>query len=165
MVKDDYYMKMALEEAYRAEREEEVPVGAIIVKDDKVIARAYNQVIKRNDPTAHAEILALRQAALALRNYRLIDTTLYVTIEPCLMCGGALVQARIGRLVFGAFDPKMGAFGSLYNLAEDKRLNHRIRVKSGVLEEECCRLMKDFFRRRRGTEVAVTGSTRNRLVL
>jgi len=158
-------MKMALEEAYRAEREEEVPVGAIIVKDDKVIARAYNQVIKRNDPTAHAEILALRQAALALRNYRLIDTTLYVTIEPCLMCGGALVQARIGRLVFGAFDPKMGAFGSLYNLAEDKRLNHRIRVKSGVLEEECCRLMKDFFRRRRGTEVAVTGSTRNRLVL
>ena len=162
---DDYYMKMALEEAYRAEREEEVPVGAIIVKDDKVIARAYNQVIKRNDPTAHAEILALRQAALALRNYRLIDTTLYVTIEPCLMCGGALVQARIGRIVFGAFDPKMGAFGSLYNLAEDKRLNHRIRVKSGVLEEECCRLMKDFFRRRRGTEVAVTGSTRNRLVL
>ena len=158
-------MKMALEEAYRAEREEEVPVGAIIVKDDKIIARAYNQVIKRNDPTAHAEILALRQAALALRNYRLIDTTLYVTIEPCLMCGGALVQARIGRLVFGAFDPKMGAFGSLYNLAEDKRLNHRIRVKSGVLEEECCRLMKDFFRRRRGTEVAVTGSTRNRLVL
>ena len=158
-------MKMALEEAYRAEREEEVPVGAIIVKDDKVIARAYNQVIKRNDPTAHAEILALRQAALALRNYRLIDTTLYVTIEPCLMCGGALVQARIGRIVFGAFDPKMGAFGSLYNLAEDKRLNHRIRVKSGVLEEECCRLMKDFFRRRRGTEVAVTGSTRNRLVL
>ena len=158
-------MKMALEEAYRAEREEEVPVGAVIVKDDKVIARAYNQVIKRNDPTAHAEILALRQAALALRNYRLIDTTLYVTIEPCLMCGGALVQARIGRLVFGAFDPKMGAFGSLYNLAEDKRLNHRIRVKSGVLEEECCRLMKDFFRRRRGTEVAVTGSTRNRLVL
>ncbi len=158
-------MKMALEEAYRAEREEEVPVGAVIVKDDKIIARAYNQVIKRNDPTAHAEILALRQAALALRNYRLIDTTLYVTIEPCLMCGGALVQARIGRLVFGAFDPKMGAFGSLYNLAEDKRLNHRIRVKSGVLEEECCRLMKDFFRRRRGTEVAVTGSTRNRLVL
>ena len=158
-------MKMALEEAYRAEREEEVPVGAVIVKDDKVIARAYNQVIKRNDPTAHAEILALRQAALALRNYRLIDTTLYVTIEPCLMCGGALVQARIGRIVFGAFDPKMGAFGSLYNLAEDKRLNHRIRVKSGVLEEECCRLMKDFFRRRRGTEVAVTGSTRNRLVL
>ena len=158
-------MKMALEEAYRAEREEEVPVGAIIVKDDRVIARAYNQVIKRNDPTAHAEILALRQAALALRNYRLIDTTLYVTIEPCLMCGGALVQARIGRIVFGAFDPKMGAFGSLYNLAEDKRLNHRIRVKSGVLEEECCRLMKDFFRRRRGTEVAVTGSTRNRLVL
>ena len=158
-------MKMALEEAYRAEREEEVPVGAVIVKDDKVIARAYNQVIKMNDPTAHAEILALRQAALALRNYRLIDTTLYVTIEPCLMCGGALVQARIGRLVFGAFDPKIGAFGSLYNLAEDKRLNHRIRVKSGVLEEECCRLMKDFFRRRRGTEVAVTGSTRNRLVL
>ena len=158
-------MKMALEEAYRAEREEEVPVGAIIVKDDKIIARAYNQVIKMNDPTAHAEILALRQAALALRNYRLIDTTLYVTIEPCLMCGGALVQARIGRIVFGAFDPKMGAFGSLYNLAEDKRLNHRIRVKSGVLEEECCRLMKDFFRRRRGTEVAVTGSTRNRLVL
>ena len=158
-------MKMALEEAYRAEREEEVPVGAVIVKDNKVIARAYNQVIKMNDPTAHAEILALRQAALALRNYRLIDTTLYVTIEPCLMCGGALVQARIGRIVFGAFDPKMGAFGSLYNLAEDKRLNHRIRVKSGVLEEECCRLMKDFFRRRRGTEVAVTGSTRNRLVL
>lgn len=166
-VKDHYYfMSMALEQAYRANGEGEVPVGAVVVKRGEVIAKAYNQVIKRNDPTAHAEILALREAASILKNYRLIDTTLYVTVEPCLMCGGALIQARVNKLIFGTFDPKMGAFGSIYNLAEDKRLNHRIEVESGILEEECCKLIKIFFKkRRRGTEEAITGSTRNRLVL
>lgn len=165
-VKDHYYfMSMALEQAYRADREGEVPVGAVVVKRGEVIAKAYNQVIKRDDPTAHAEILVLRKAASISKNYRLAGTGLYVTVEPCLMCGGALIQARVNKLIFGAFDPKMGAFGSIYNLAEDKRLNHRIEVESGILEEECRKLMQNFFRkRRRGTEEAVTGSTRNRFV-
>ncbi len=162
--KDIYFMRLALEEAIRAEEEDEVPVGAVLVKDGQVIARAHNEVIKQNDPTAHAEILVIRRAAKIIGNYRLLDSELYVTIEPCFMCAGAILHARLKRVVFGTFEPKMGALGSLYNLSEDKRLTHHLEVKGGVLAEEAQRLIQAFFRRRRGTEVAVTGATRNRLV-
>ncbi len=134
------------------------------------MAKAHNRTVSHNDPTAHAEILALRQACESRGNYRICGTTLVVTIEPCPMCMGAALNARIDRLVFGAWDEKWGAAGSLYNLAGDERLNHRIEVVAGVMERECRDLMQAFFhlRRgkssRRGTEVVVTGSTRNRLV-
>ena len=162
--KDIYFMQLALQEAIKAEEEDEVPVGAVLVKDGQVIARAHNEVIKQNDPTAHAEILAIRKAAKIIGNYRLLDSELYVTIEPCFMCAGAILHARLKRVIFGTHEPKMGAFGSLYDLSKDKKLPHRLEVKGGVLAEEAQRLIQAFFRRRRGTEVAVTGATRNRLV-
>jgi tRNA(adenine34) deaminase len=141
---------MALEEARRAMQIDEVPVGAVLVDvSGDLLASAHNRTIAAQDPTAHAEILALRAAAGKLRNYRLLNTTLYVTVEPCVMCAGALVHARVGRLVFGAPDPKWGACGSLYNVASDPRLNHRLEVISGVCAEECRALMQDFFRSRR----------------
>lgn len=144
------YMKMALEEARRAMQIDEVPVGAVLVNESgDLLATAHNRTIAAQDPTAHAEILALRAAAGKLRNYRLLNTTLYVTVEPCVMCAGALVHARVGRLVFGAPDPKWGASGSLYNVASDPRLNHRLEVISGICVEECRALMQDFFRSRR----------------
>jgi tRNA(adenine34) deaminase len=117
--------------------------------EGQIVAKAYNQPIALGDPTAHAEILAIRKAGLFFRNYRLNNTTLVVTLEPCLMCMGAAINARIARLVFGTIDPKAGAAVSLYNLAEDKRLNHRIEVVSGIMEEECRSLIQDFFRVRR----------------
>jgi tRNA(adenine34) deaminase len=141
---------MALEEARRAMQIDEVPVGAVLVDvSGDLLASAHNRTIAAQDPTAHAEILALRAAAGKLRNYRLLNTTLYVTVEPCVMCAGALVHARVGRLVCGAPDPKWGACGSLYNVASDPRLNHRLEVISGVCAEECRALMQDFFRSRR----------------
>jgi len=125
-------------------------VGAVLARSDGgILARAYNQPIGFNDPTAHAEILALREGARICGNYRMVETILVVTIEPCLMCIGAIMNARVSHLVFGAPDPKGGAAGSLYNIAADRRLNHRIRVTSGVLEDECRSLMQDFFRMRR----------------
>jgi tRNA(adenine34) deaminase len=128
----------------------EVPVGAVLASPEgQIVAKAYNQPIVLGDPTAHAEILAIRKAGLFFRNYRLNNTTLVVTLEPCLMCMGAAINARIARLVFGTVDPKAGAAVSLYNLAEDKRLNHRIEVVSGIMEEECRSLIQDFFRERR----------------
>ncbi|MBK5102601.1 MAG: nucleoside deaminase, partial [Desulfobacteraceae bacterium] len=128
----------------------EVPVGAVLASPEgQIVAKAYNQPITLGDPTAHAEILAIRKAGLFFQNYRLNDTTLVVTLEPCLMCMGAAINARIARLVFGTVDPKAGAAVSLYNLAEDKRLNHRIEVISGIMEEECRSLIQDFFRVRR----------------
>ncbi len=157
-------MQLALEEALRAEQEGEVPIGAILVKDQEVIAKAHNRVIQENDPTAHAEILVLRKAAQVVGNYRLLDTKLYVTIEPCLMCAGAMLHARVKKVFFGAPEPKMGAFGSVYDLSKDKRLNHQIEVESGLLAEEAQYLIQRFFKERRGTEEAVTGATRNRLV-
>ena len=163
MEREKHFMEIALEEALKAEMEGEVPIGAILVKGEEVIAKAHNQVIQRTDPTAHAEILVLRKAALKLKNYRLLDTELYVTIEPCIMCGGAIIQARIKRLVFGALEPKMGAFGSVYDLSKDKRVNHHVEIKGGVLAKEAQALMQRFFKERRGTEVAITGATRNRL--
>ena len=166
-------MCQALSEAEKAADHGEVPVGALIADaEGRVLARAFNQTVSRNDPTAHSEILALREAAARCGNYRLPGTTLVVTLEPCPMCMGAALHARVARLVFGAFDPKGGAAGSLYNLADDERLNHRIEVVSGACQEECRDLLQAFFRarrkqagqERRGTEVVVTGSTRNRLV-
>ena len=151
MYPDLYYlMKEALKEAEKGLLEGEVPVGAVLAGlDAQIIAKAHNQPISKNDPTAHAEILAMRKAGLLCRNYRLNNTLLVTTIEPCLMCMGAAINARITRLVFGAADPKAGAAGSLYDLVSDKRLNHRIEAISGIMEEECRALMKDFFRIRR----------------
>ena len=145
-----HLMEQALSEAEKGSSMGEVPVGAVLASPEgQIVAKAYNQPIALGDPTAHAEILALRKAGLFFRNYRLNNTTLVVTLEPCLMCMGAAINARIARLVFGTVDPKAGAAVSLYNLAEDKRLNHRIEVVSGIMEEECRSLIQDFFRERR----------------
>ena len=149
MDRDEHFMRMALAEAEKALQEGEVPVGAVVVLGDAVIASAHNGPVGFKDPTAHAEILALRRAAAAEGNYRLAGTTLYVTIEPCLMCAGALIHARVSRLVFGAQDPKGGAVASLYRLLEDDRLNHRVEVTGGVLEEACGEILSRFFREKR----------------
>ena len=146
----DEYMRLALEEARKAGEIDEVPVGAVLVSaSGEILAAAHNRTIVEQDPTAHAEILALRAAAGNLRNYRLLNTTLYVTIEPCIMCVGAMVHARVARLVFGVPDPKWGAAGSLYNAAADPRLNHQIEVLSGVCAAECRERMQAFFRSKR----------------
>jgi tRNA(adenine34) deaminase len=145
------FMTVALKEAAAAGARDEVPVGAVLVSDaGDVLAKAHNLTIHDCDPTAHAEILALREASLKLRNYRLLNTTLYVSIEPCVMCMGAILHARVARLVFGASDPKWGAAGSLYNLGTDRRMNHQIEIVGGVLEEECRELMQEFFKSKRG---------------
>jgi tRNA(adenine34) deaminase len=146
---DEQFMRMALEEAKKAGQEGEVPVGAVLVSSGQVIARGRNRPIALCDPTAHAEILTLREGAAKVGNYRLPGCTLYVTIEPCAMCAGALLQARVGRLVFGAEDPRAGGVRSLYTLLEDKRLNHRVEVTSGVLLQECREILRGFFRERR----------------
>ena len=143
-------MGLALREAERGFSRGEVPVGAVVATPNgQIVAKAHNQPIALKDPTAHAEILAMRKAGLSYQNYRLNNTLLVVTIEPCLMCMGAAINARIDRLVFGAADSKAGAVHSLYRLAADKRLNHRIEVVSGIMEEECLALMQNFFRARR----------------
>ncbi|MBW1991927.1 MAG: nucleoside deaminase [Deltaproteobacteria bacterium] len=143
-------MGLALEQARQAGAAGEVPVGAVLVGEDgDLLAEAHNAPISLKDPTAHAEMLVLRQAAARAGNYRLPGATLYVTMEPCLMCAGALVQARIRRLVFGAADPKAGACGSLYRVPEDPRLNHRFEVQGGVREAECRELLRQFFQARR----------------
>jgi tRNA(adenine34) deaminase len=142
-------MAEALGEAARAEATGEVPVGAVVVLAGRIIGRGHNAPIALNDPTAHAEILALRDAARQIGNYRLVGATLYVTVEPCLMCMGALVHARIHRLVFGCSDPKSGAAGSLYDVAGDARLNHRLEVTAGVGAEESRTLLQGFFHSRR----------------
>ncbi len=150
MESDDYYMVQALDQAREALAAGEVPVGAALVgPSGEILARAHNRPIGMNDPTAHAEVLALRQAAAQMGNYRLPGLTLYVTIEPCIMCMGALLQARVRRVVFGAADPKGGACSSLYRIPEDPRLNHRLEVTGRVREEECRELLQDFFKARR----------------
>ncbi len=149
MDRDEQFMRLALAEAQKAMEAGEVPVGAVVVRDGEVIASAHNAPVGLSDPSAHAEVLALRRAAAAAGNYRLAGTTLYVTIEPCLMCAGALVQARVARLVFGATDPKGGAVVSLYRVLEDPRLNHRIDVTGGVLAAECGEILSRFFREKR----------------
>jgi tRNA(Arg) A34 adenosine deaminase TadA len=146
---DVKYMDLALAEAKKAEAAGEVPVGAVIVADGTVIGRGFNQPISAADPTAHAEIIALREAARKLGNYRLSKVTMYSTVEPCTMCAGAMIHARIARLVFGAPDPKAGSAGSIYNVLTDPRLNHRVDVFPGVREAECAALLRDFFLSRR----------------
>ena len=147
--RDEAFMKMALAEAMKAGREGEVPVGAVLTKGDRVLARDHNRCIQRNDPTAHAEILVLRKSGKILKNYRLKDTVLYVTIEPCPMCTSAMVHSRISRLVFGAHEPKFGAVESRFNLLAGEGVNHRIEVKGGVLEEGCADVLRRFFHEKR----------------
>ena len=142
-------MRAAIEQARAALKQDEVPVGAVVVKDGEIISQAFNSPIALQDPTAHAEILALRNAGQRLNNYRLINAELYVTIEPCFMCMGALIHARIKRLIFGTYDLKAGAAGSVFDLTRHARLNHTTEVTSGVLEQECRALMQHFFRERR----------------
>jgi len=146
---DAEYMDLALAEAKKAEAAGEVPVGAIVVSAGIVIGRGFNQPISGNDPTAHAEIIALREAARHQHNYRLSDAAMYCTVEPCMMCAGAMIHARITRLVFGTPDPKAGSAGSIYNVLTDPRLNHRVDVVSGIREDESAALLREFFARRR----------------
>jgi len=146
---DDNYMKLAIEQAQVAEENGDVPIGALIVFENQIIGKAYNQREQLNDPTAHAEIIALTQAAAFMESWRLHGCTIYVTLEPCPMCAGALVLARMDRLVYGCDDPKTGACGSLYDIVRDKRLNHRLAVSTGVLADECSGLLRNFFGKKR----------------
>jgi tRNA(adenine34) deaminase len=144
------FMTLALKAAKKAGQMDEVPIGAVLAAESgDVLSLAHNQTIASADPTAHAEILALREGARKLSNYRLLNTTLYVTVEPCIMCMGAIIHARVSTLVFGAPDPKWGAAGSIYNFANDKRLNHLPEIISGVCQEDCAALMQEFFRSKR----------------
>lgn len=146
---DNCYMRLAIEQAKIAQENGDVPIGAVIIFENQIIGKAYNQREQLQDPTAHAEIVALTQAAAFLESWRLHGCTIYVTLEPCPMCAGALVLARMDRLVYGCDDPKTGAAGSLYNIVRDDRLNHRLEVTSGVLADECSRLLRDFFGEKR----------------
>lgn len=160
---DEHFMMMCLKEAHIAFDSEEVPVGAVIVSPEgRVIARAHNLTRRVNRPTAHAEMLAIDMAADAMGNFRLVDCALYVSMEPCVMCAGAIIEARIKRLVFGCFDAKGGAFGSVIDV-NALPLNHKVEVRGGVYAQKSEELLKQFFQARRGTEVAITGPTRNRL--
>jgi len=146
---DLFWMQRALELARQAEAEGEVPVGAVLVKNEQILGESWNAPIGEHDPTAHAEIRALRNAATRLGNYRLLDTTLYVTLEPCVMCAGAIIHARVKRVVYGAADPKTGAAGSMFDILNSELHNHRVEITSGVLESECSALLKEFFQARR----------------
>jgi len=146
---DEQYMRIAIDQAKIAEENGDVPIGAVIVHNNQIIAKAYNQREQLQDPTAHAEIIALTQAAAALGSWRLEGCAMYVTLEPCPMCAGALVLARIDRLVYGCEDPKTGAVKSLYTIVQDNRLNHRLEVTSGILADECSQILQEFFGKRR----------------
>lgn len=149
LLDDAYWMRCALEQAQKAVGIDEVPVGAVIVRDNQLIAEGWNHPIQLHDPSAHAEMIALRRAGEALNNYRLLDTTLYVTLEPCVMCVGAMIHARVRRVVFGARDPKTGAAGSVFDLLQSEKHNHKIEVTGGVLEAECREVLQAFFRNKR----------------
>lgn len=146
---DEQWMRYAIRLAQKAEAQGEIPVGAVLVRDEQAIAEGWNTPVQSHDPTAHAEMLALRKGGLVLENYRLIDSTLYVTLEPCVMCMGAISHARVKRLVFGAFDPKRGAVCNALSLTDAAFLNHRVAWQGGVLEHECADLLLDFFKRKR----------------
>ena len=146
------YMQEALKEAEKAALEGEVPVGAVIVKDGEIIARGHNQNETLKDPTAHAEIMALRQAGAVLGGWRLPGCEMYVTVEPCSMCAGAIVWARIQKLYIGAMDPKAGACGSVFNIPQEQKLNHYVEIETGIMEQECSRIMKDFFKKLRNSK-------------
>jgi tRNA(adenine34) deaminase len=145
----EQWMREALIEAHKAESEGEIPVGAVLLLNEKIIGRSHNSSIQLHDPTAHAEIVALRQAGKNVKNYRLPGAILVVTIEPCIMCMGAMLHARVDEIIYGAPDPKAGGIQSCFQLADDPRLNHKIRVASGVLEAECSAILKNFFASRR----------------
>ena len=148
------YMEIAIREAGKAEQKDEVPVGAVLVDSGgNILSASHNQTIFLSDPTAHAEILVLREAAARAQNYRLLSTVLYVTVEPCVMCMGAIIHARVSTLVFGTEDAKWGAAGSLYHFAQDHRFNHRPKVVGGIRREACRRLMQDFFKNKRMREI------------
>ena len=149
---DKDWMQHAFELAKKAEAQDEVPVGAVIVYEDKIIGEGWNQPISSDDPTAHAEIMALRAASTQLENYRLPNTTLYVTLEPCTMCAGAIIHARVSRLVFAVDDPKTGACGSVFNLMQTDKLNHTVEIEKGVMQEECRSLMQSFFKEKRAKQ-------------
>lgn len=149
---DEEFMRSALAEAEEGARADEVPVGAVVVADGRIVGRGHNAPISMNDPTAHAEIIALRQAASALGSYRLPGAIIYVTLEPCVMCVGAIVHARIAAIKYGACDDKAGALGSVYDIGRDGRLNHRVEVYSGLMEPQCAAILREFFQRRRGSE-------------
>ncbi|MGB9184917.1 MAG: tRNA adenosine(34) deaminase TadA [Solirubrobacteraceae bacterium] len=147
--RDEYFMRLALREAARAPEHDDIPVGAVIVRDGEVIATGHNEREVRADPTAHAEMIALREAARALGSWRVLDSVLYVTLEPCAMCAGAIVLSRVPRVVIGTSDPKAGAAGSVLNVLAEPRLNHRPQVQSGLLAEDCAELLRSFFASRR----------------
>jgi tRNA(adenine34) deaminase len=146
---DEAFMRRAIELACEAEAAGEVPVGAVLVHSGAIVAEGWNRPIGNRDPSAHAEMIALREGASVMQSYRLLETTLYVTLEPCAMCAGAMVHARVGRLVFGATDPRAGAAGSVFNIVQHPALNHRIECTSGVLAQECAGLLRSFFLARR----------------
>jgi len=146
---DHQFMRLAIEQAQLAAQSGEVPVGAVLVRDGKVISKSFNKPITNHDPSAHAELLALREAGLIEENYRFPGSTLYVTLEPCAMCSGAMLHARIDRVVYGAADPKTGAAGSVLDLFASKQINHQTSVDGGVLSDECGQLLRDFFKERR----------------
>jgi len=148
-MKDEFYMKEALREAQKAFEKDEVPIGAVAVYKNQIIGRGHNQTELLKDPTAHAEILAITAAANALSSWRLNDVEIFVTVEPCIMCSGALVLARVKRIIFGARDEKFGGCGSIFNIVEEKRLNHQIRITASVMEKEAASLMKSFFEKKR----------------
>ncbi len=149
MASDEKWMRLALDEAALAQAAGEVPVGAVIVRGEELLAKGYNSPIVLSDPSAHAELIAIRRAAAEIGNYRLSGTTLYTTLEPCLMCAGAILQSRIERLVFGAADPKSGAAVSLYRIFDDRRMNHAVEVTEGILRNACAEILSGFFREKR----------------
>ena len=152
--RDHFWMQHAIQLAKTAAQNNEVPVGAVLISEDKIIGEGWNRPILHSDPTAHAEVIALRDAAKNINNYRLIDSTLYITLEPCIMCVGAMVHARVKRVVFGAIDPKTGAVQSMFQLGETDKFNHQINYAGGLLAEQCSELLKDFFQKRRAEKNA-----------
>ena len=153
MTEHEKWMEFALKEAEQAYRRKEVPIGAVIIRENRIVGKGYNQIETLRDPTAHAEIIAITAAASQLDNHRLENCTMYVTLEPCAMCAGAIVLARIPTLVYGASDPKAGACGTLYNIVQDERLNHRVELVKGILELKCRGVLKDFFSKLRTNEM------------
>ena len=151
MIDDEFFMRQALVEAEKSLEKREVPVGAVLVSGNKILSRGHNEPVLRNDPTAHAEIIAIRKGCLKRKNYRLQDCELYVTLEPCAMCLSAVVHARVRRLIFGAYDQKAGAVESIMNFPFEK-MNHRVEIKGGVLADECGKILKDFFLKKRGSK-------------
>jgi len=152
----DYWMRIALDEANLASKENEVPVGAVLVHNNQELARGHNQPIQLNDPTAHAEIMVLRKTASQLQNYRLPNLTLYVTLEPCMMCAGAIFNSRVSKVFFGAKDPKTGVAGSVLNVFENDNLNHHCQVEGGVLSSDCAQILKDFFKVKRSNPIKIS---------